>query len=129
MLTIRLKRYHINPQTGLYEKNNKKVTFPNYFNFNSFVYLNNGVFTGINDKYPHYPLDGPYKYVLKYVIIHSGDGNIQQFGAVNRPHKAGGHYVCFVRLQNGSFICNDDWIRQPPNNYYQYMFGDSGDGS
>ncbi len=32
-------------------------------------------------------------------------------------------------LESGSYICNDDYIRKAPQNYYEYMYGGTGYGS
>eukprot|EP01083_Nonionella_stella_P078176 213794_1 len=93
-------------------KSTRRVTYPLELNMNGLVYNANGVTSTENPMYSSYGDDGPYKYSLRWVIIHSG--TLQS-----------GHYKCLsVDINGKCHLFSDNKHRPCGSGQYTDYFGD-----
>ena len=98
----------------------RRVPFERKLNLNHLVYHRNDTdqfFCAKNDKnmkYNHYSVDGPYKYVLRGILLHYGESFVG----------AGGHYTSLV-VDNKSdwYLCDDSKITPQTDTAYRQYFG------
>eukprot|EP01083_Nonionella_stella_P201543 737247_1 len=113
-LPFRLKRF-----SETRENNNKQVVFPLEIDMNPYVYDSNGVRDSANDRFPHCDSNGGFKYDLRCALVYD--------------RSVGGHFTCFVRTDEFSYLCNDNdvtsWDNSDENvcDWYAQMFGDGKD--